>query len=863
VFWIAIGLFWLFLTLRLTGVLEISQSEMLSHAFFGDEMARNRDDLTFKWNNVTTAHTPLVLSLILAGGLLLALVGGQTGFVVVSMFSVASFIFFLPESSGIRSHKQMAPFASYALAYVLAGPYASLRARLPARKRRLAAFALGALIAALLPQLVLPFYDHYTIEPSSEGSYPSILADYDYLAVDWLVENTGREVRLVSDYYTMQVMSEMADKVTLVEPPIHPATLTDLGRAHLQLVKDRVFLASEATRARDAIYELADESLFSDKYLQRDYLAATGQSVADVSFVVVVTGRTSLWVEQESLHLVHSRAKIGIDVNPRHVQAFRDLRCFEPLYQVGERLYIFAVKPPFDGAEGTALDLVNQGNAQWASGDQEAAIRLYQSALEIDRREAEAYIALGEAYLARGDHARAGAMYGEAAALRPKDANLALREGRMYEHLGDLEAAIAAYERAADVAPGLYAPLVALGRAYAASGRPSAALEQLEAALRLYPKNANLHVDLGLAHAALGKETEAQAEYQKAVELGLNKPGFYYNQADSLAAALEEEFHAYETSAILIRAEPGTRAVLEAQPALFSTLYQGEGLELVQVMHERLLTPLAAGFGALSEQRWDQAVAHLYEAQEDDPGDLWAAVGLGRVYQARGQRTEALAEYRRAVAAASSEREARDLVAAVSGYLGMDAQYLEAFLASAERYTSLSDLDLGDSTRLVQSLLESECMETSASEQMHRTAFVIDREPRGVLYQHPPSEMRCAIALQEPALLRFSLALAPEVWQIGLGDGVRFDVAVDNGTGQRPLFSRYIDPKNVQAHRRWHDYELEIAPGASGIVTITLSTDPGPNGNLKYDWAGWGEPRLVQPVESGQSSELENVHAKR
>jgi hypothetical protein len=80
---------------------------------------------------------------------------------------------------------------------------------------------------------------------------------------------------------------------------------------------------------------------------------------------------------------------------------------------------------------------------------------------------------------------------------------------------------------------------------------------------------------------------------------------------------------------------------------------------------------------------------------------------------------------------------------------------------------------------------------------------------------------------------------------LGRGDGVQFDIYLDDDHTWH-LFSQYIDPKNLPDDRRWHDHDLDLSSWAGEPVTLTLVTDPGPNGDDRYDWAGWGDPRIVE-----------------
>ena len=121
---------------------------------------------------------------------------------------------------------------------------------------------------------------------------------------------------------------------------------------------------------------------------------------------------------------------------------------------------------------------------------------------------------------------------------------------------------------------------------------------------------------------------------------------------------------------------------------------------------------------------------------------------------------------------------------------------------------------------------------------------------------HPASEVKFRAVVPVRSELLFSIALAPAVWAIGKGDGAQFSLDVDDGRVAQRVFAEYIDPKNRREDRRWHDYEVDLSTWAGQTVTITFSTGCGPNDDCRYDWAGWGAPRIVQPVAYDFLAEL-------
>lgn len=130
---------------------------------------------------------------------------------------------------------------------------------------------------------------------------------------------------------------------------------------------------------------------------------------------------------------------------------------------------------------------------------------------------------------------------------------------------------------------------------------------------------------------------------------------------------------------------------------------------------------------------------------------------------------------------------------------------------------------------------------------MKTTFWNINGISKRVLFEHPSSNGKSYIWYKniEPyknSLLKFSIAMHPEVWKQNMGDGVLFEIYVD----QDLIFSKYIDPKNNISDRKWHDYCLDISKYVGKKAKIGFVTSPGPNNSTIYDWAGWGNPIIIE-----------------
>jgi hypothetical protein len=127
-------------------------------------------------------------------------------------------------------------------------------------------------------------------------------------------------------------------------------------------------------------------------------------------------------------------------------------------------------------------------------------------------------------------------------------------------------------------------------------------------------------------------------------------------------------------------------------------------------------------------------------------------------------------------------------------------------------------------------------------EVLHRDWFTIDGVMKEVLFQHPPATVRFPMrVVPERAVLGFSLALHPKVWETS--DGVGFEVAVEEGGKRQRLFRREVRPSEDLADRRWVDATVDLSRYLGRSITLILVTDPLQSG--AGDWAGWGALQLM------------------
>jgi hypothetical protein len=127
----------------------------------------------------------------------------------------------------------------------------------------------------------------------------------------------------------------------------------------------------------------------------------------------------------------------------------------------------------------------------------------------------------------------------------------------------------------------------------------------------------------------------------------------------------------------------------------------------------------------------------------------------------------------------------------------------------------------------------------------------ITGQEREVLFVHPTSSGSTALVypvrVRPRTALHAHLAVAPEAWTKE-GDGVTFSVYVEDEAGMHLVYGRYVDPKHHEQDRRWLPLQVDLSPFSGKLVRVIFAVGSGPAGDSRYDWAGWGEPRLERPL---------------
>ena len=237
----------------------------------------------------------------------------------------------------------------------------------------------------------------------------------------------------------------------------------------------------------------------------------------------------------------------------------------------------------------------------------------------------------------------------------------------------------------------------------------------------------------------------------------------------------------------------------------------------------------------------DAGMEEYRRAVEINPIDPLPLISLAHLEWSDNQKEQSLKEYQQAVEIAPGWDEAQYLLGnalfALGDRVGAAEHYRLAKFASGARedeYYSFTE-HLTDAN-----------IKSPNPEYIKIDQFSVNGVTRKVLFMHPNS--RAAYSLQLPnsdtLLLHFDVSLAPDSWSLE-GDGVEFLITVISSNKEDKVFDLYLDPKNKEVDRRWVEDSIDLRAFAGQHIQIVFETRCGPANDLRYDWAGWGEPQIL------------------
>ncbi len=119
-----------------------------------------------------------------------------------------------------------------------------------------------------------------------------------------------------------------------------------------------------------------------------------------------------------------------------------------------------------------------------------------------------------------GNYGQALGAYDRAINLNPRDAEAYMGRGYVHQRLGNYHGAIADFSRAIELMPNNATPFFLRGMAYSMSGDNERAVKDYWQSIARDPGNSDVYFNLAESYNALGDRGKALENYRKAAKLG-------------------------------------------------------------------------------------------------------------------------------------------------------------------------------------------------------------------------------------------------------------------------------------------------------------------------------------------------------
>lgn len=327
--------------LQYTGIVSYPQDFSLSSAVFESTYAGVSMSVAARIALLDSVLAPVVIGLLLLGALA-CLTGraGTAGRAIAISAAAMFFVYLLPDAFAYRTNKAMVPFLAFlavAGADGIAGVVMEFPRRLNVEMPLTREMMKIGLVAAALPALMMPFINYTTLVLPGE-THRSVISDVEYELGEWFEESTDENIRIISDYQTMLVLSSLSNKVSISERRYLDIEMSDEGRDQMAFIKGNVLRAEDGCTAYAAVRSLAG----GEPPRELRFLNATDAGISEPQYYVVWTAKTFLWSEH-GLGVTPLRKAQG-SVYPAMVEPFLDSRFFRLAAIIGDEAYVFQAR---------------------------------------------------------------------------------------------------------------------------------------------------------------------------------------------------------------------------------------------------------------------------------------------------------------------------------------------------------------------------------------------------------------------------------------------------------------------------------------------------------------------------------------
>ncbi|HEY3801402.1 MAG TPA: HEAT repeat domain-containing protein [Kofleriaceae bacterium] len=297
-----------------------------------------------------------------------------------------------------------------------------------------------------------------------------------------------------------------------------------------------------------------------------------------------------------------------------------------------------------------------------ATGDNDGANAYFKQFLDLDPNNAQLWIERGDAMLAAGKRDVALESYAAAEKLLgsdpPRRVEVVARRGQALEGLGKDDDAIAEYKRAIKLAPkGYYLEVELTGRIIDIYRRKQALPQLLAEYEKEWPEGMRGHFEwdtLGKLYEETGAQDKAIAALKKAVA----KAPYELETQRRLIQLLENSGRDDEALAqyeVVVRVAPGeARFQLELAERYWRRNDEKKALEVLARLEQRFPQDPSV-LGAIADlytryNKEDLAITEYERLAKLEPDDISHLVTLGEQYYQKGDKTRAMATWKRIIA---------------------------------------------------------------------------------------------------------------------------------------------------------------------------------------------------------------------
>ncbi len=200
-------------------------------------------------------------------------------------------------------------------------------------------------------------------------------------------------------------------------------------------------------------------------------------------------------------------------------------------WETSETLWGHAI----DTTSNNYVAIYNLGNVLLRKRQPEAAIALFQKAIQIKPDLERPYVDTGSAFMLLGQPDEAIVYYERASEIKPDLPEVWSNLGTAFLSKGQVDEAIQSYQKAVAIKPDSADMRYNLGRAFADKADWENAIACYEAGLKIRPNDAETLNNLGVALAKIGKIDDAIEQFREALWSNPNYPEAHYNLGGVLA----------------------------------------------------------------------------------------------------------------------------------------------------------------------------------------------------------------------------------------------------------------------------------------------------------------------------------------